>query len=624
MNFLFKGVKRKYLLMLIDFACISFCCFMSSMLLTFFKVIYFNPAKNVWDIAIFSLLSVIGLCLVKTYRVVWRYAQLRNFVNCMCGVLFGLAAYLSLCVYAEYETGEVNFIFSAFVSMVALCVMRIIYAYLHAYLNGKDLEKSGNRVMIVGAGEGGRHICNLMMMDRKSFAPVVFVDDDAEKVGRFVGDVPVKGTTADIPFLVDKMGINEIVIAIPSIKSSDKTRILNICSETLCKVSTLPQLKDYVHSDNLIKQMKPIRIEDLLGRDVVDLDDRQIRDMICNKTCMITGGGGSIGSELTRQIAKMNPKKLIIVDIYENNAYDIQQELRLEYADELDVEVQIASVRDNDKMEAVFDEFRPELVFHAAAHKHVPLMETNPEEAVKNNIFGTLNVAGLAKKYEAQKFVLVSTDKAVNPTNIMGATKRCCEMIVECMSQGKSKTEFVAVRFGNVLGSNGSVIPLFERQISSGGPITVTDPEIIRYFMTIPEAAALILQAATMARGGEIFVLDMGEPVKILQLAENLVKLHGYRPYKDIEIKFTGLRPGEKLFEELLMDEEGLKNTANEKIFIGKQIKVNEGEFFELLSRLKSAADNNDKILVESLLMEIVPTFVRNNQETENKVAQSV
>jgi len=621
-KFLFKGVKRKYLLMFIDFACIAFCCFISSMLLTFFKVIYFNPAKNALDILIFSLLSIIGLCIMRTYRVVWRYAHLRNFANCMLGVFFGLAAYLSLCEYADYETGEINFIFSAFISMVALCFIRIMYAYLYAYFNDKEHEKSGNRVMIIGAGEGGRHICNLMKMDRKSFAPVVFVDDDKDKVGRVIGDVPIKGTTEDIVSLVEEMGINEIVIAIPSIKSSDKTRILNICSETLCKVSTLPNIKDYVHSDNLIKQMKPVKIEDLLGRDVVDLDERQTREMICGKTCMITGGGGSIGSELTRQIAKMNPKKLIIVDIYENNAYDIQQELRFEYADELDIQVQIASVRDSVKMESVFEQFRPELVFHAAAHKHVPLMETNPEEAVKNNIFGTLNVAKLAQKYEAEKFVLVSTDKAVNPTNIMGATKRCCEMIVECMAQNKSKTEFVAVRFGNVLGSNGSVIPLFERQISSGGPITVTDPEIIRYFMTIPEAAALILQAATMARGGEIFVLDMGEPVKILSLAENLVKLHGYKPYKDIEIEFTGLRPGEKLYEELLMDEEGLKNTANEKIFIGKQIEVNEEEFFVLLSQLKTAADNNDKKLVESLLMKIVPTFVRNevSKPAEEKI----
>ena len=386
----------------------------------------------------------------------------------------------------------------------------------------------------------------------------------------------------------------------------------------------MPGLDDYIHGADIKNNIKKVEIEDLLGRDTVKLDTKEISEMRRGKVCMITGGGGSIGSELTRQIAKMSPKKLIIVDIYENNAYDIQQELVRTYKEKLDLSVQIASVRDAVKMEALFKEFKPDLVFHAAAHKHVPLMETNPEEAIKNNVFGTLNTAKLAGKYEVEKFVLVSTDKAVNPTNIMGATKRCCEMVVECMAQSKSKTEFVAVRFGNVLGSNGSVIPLFERQIANGGPVTVTDPNIIRYFMTIPEASSLILQAATLARGGEIFVLDMGEPVKILSLAENLIKLHGYVPHKEIEIKFTGLRPGEKLYEELLMNEEGLKNTANNKIFIGKQIKVDEDKFFENLERLREAANNNDKQNCESILREIVPTFLRKQYKSPEIVKEEI
>ena len=361
--------------------------------------------------------------------------------------------------------------------------------------------------------------------------------------------------------------------------------------------------------DNLLEQARGINVEELLGRDVIRFDNTNVKALVQDRICMVTGGGGSIGSELCRQIAKYKPKQLIIVDIYENNAYDIQQELIRDYGDKLNLNTEIASVRDYQKMELLFEEYHPQLVFHAAAHKHVPLMETNPEEAVKNNIVGTYNVSALADLYKVEKFVLISTDKAVNPTNVMGATKRCCEMIVQDMAQKAKKTKFITVRFGNVLGSNGSVIPLFENQIAKGGPVTVTHPDIIRYFMTIPEAVSLILQAASEANGGEIFVLDMGEPVKILSLAENLIKMHGKKPYKDIKIAFTGLRPGEKLYEELLMSEEGLTETSNKKIFIGKQIEVNEKELLNSLEVIRRLANANDKESVVALLQKIVPTF---------------
>ena len=412
----------------------------------------------------------------------------------------------------------------------------------------------------------------------------------------------------DIPRIAEETGAELIILAMPSVDMQTKKRILGICSETMCEVKKLPYIHELVEG-TLLGQTRKINIEDLLGRDVVRFDSDRSKNLIAGKTCMVTGGGGSIGSELCRQIAALSPAKLVIVDIYENNAYDIQQELLIKYGKGLPLEVHIASVRDLDKMDRIFADVRPELVFHAAAHKHVPLMENDPEEAIKNNVQGTYHCAMLADKYGADKFVLVSTDKAVNPTNVMGASKRCCEMIVQYFAQKHPGTEFVAVRFGNVLGSNGSVIPLFERQIESGGPITVTHPDIIRYFMTIPEAVSLILQAGAMARGGEIFVLDMGEPVKILSLAENLIRLHGKEPYVDINIEFSGLRPGEKLFEELLMDEEGLRKTENEKIFIGRQIDIDSETFREELEDIIECAKHNDGDAVVAKLRKIVPTF---------------
>ena len=402
--------------------------------------------------------------------------------------------------------------------------------------------------------------------------------------------------------------IDEILMALPSIKNNDRREIIKICNSTGVKLKTLPGIYELINGKISINQIRDVEIEDLLGRDPVELNMEGIEEYIKDKVILITGGGGSIGSELCRQIVKFNPKKLVILDIYENGAYDLQMELNFKYPN-IDKDVVIASIREKKRLEEVFEKYNPDVVFHAAAHKHVPLMEANPKEAIKNNVVGTLNLAKTADKYKVKKFVLISTDKAVNPTNIMGATKRMCEMIIQSINK-ESKTEFVAVRFGNVLGSNGSVIPLFKKQIKEGGPITVTHPEINRYFMTIPEAAQLVIQAGSMAKGGEIFILDMGSPVKILDLANDLIRLSGLEPEKDIKIQFTGLRPGEKLYEELLMDEEGMTNTNHKKIFIGKPGKYDFKDICEKVDKLKSCLDKDDEEIFNKV-QEIVPTYNR-------------
>ena len=412
-----------------------------------------------------------------------------------------------------------------------------------------------------------------------------------------------------------KYGITEIIIAIPSASKAEQRKILEICQKVPnCDLKILPGVYQLVNGDVTVSKLRHVEIEDLLGREPVQITTEKIGRYVSDKVVLVTGGGGSIGSELCRQIAMCSPKKLIILDIYENSAYSIQQELLRRYGKRLNLHVLIASVRYSKKIDALFRANRPDVVFHAAAHKHVPLMEISPEEAVKNNVFGTYNVACAADRYGAERFVLISTDKAVNPTNVMGATKRVCEMIVQALAQ-KSKTKFVAVRFGNVLGSNGSVLPLFKEQIAAGGPVTVTDPEIVRFFMTIPEAVQLVLEAGQMGKGGEIFVLDMGKPVKILDLAENLIKLSGLIPYRDIEIKFTGLRPGEKLYEELLMDEEGVRKTGNRKIFIGSPLGLSKDTFFEQLAELKKIAYSNHSENLVQALLDLVPTFTHKEHE---------
>lgn len=467
----------------------------------------------------------------------------------------------------------------------------------------RDLEK----VMIIGAGLAGEKVYREIINSQAVYKEVMcFIDDDRSKLNRTVHGTAIYGGRDKIIEAAEKFAIEEILVAIPSADKKELADILNICKETKCKIKRLPGIYQLLNGDIRISDFKEVEVQDLLGRDPIEVNLEDIMSYVTDKVVMVTGGGGSIGSELCRQIAANQPKQLIIVDIYENNAYDIQLELQKKYPD-LKLEVMIASVRNTKRIESLFERFHPEIVYHAAAHKHVPLMEDSPNEAIKNNVFGTLNVARTASKYKSKRFILISTDKAVNPTNVMGATKRICEMIVQTFNK-KSKTEFVAVRFGNVLGSNGSVIPLFKKQIKAGGPVTVTDPEIIRYFMTIPEAVALVLQAGAYAKGGEIFILDMGKPVKIADMARNLIKLSGYEPDVDIKIEYTGLRPGEKLYEELLMKEEGLQETPNNLIHIGKPIEVEEESFYKKLEILKEKAYEETED-IRPLIKELVPTY---------------
>ena len=466
------------------------------------------------------------------------------------------------------------------------------------------------RLMIVGAGTSATVIMrDLYSNENLKYNVVCFVDDDKSKLNATIGGIKIMGDRYDIPRLAVSENIDEILIAIPSASATEKKKIIEICNETECKVKILPSV-DSMIGDALHNTIRNVQIEDLLAREPIKLDNEGIEGYIKDKVILVTGGGGSIGSELCRQIMKYNPEKLVILDIYENNAYDVQMELNRMYPQN-PPEVIIASVRDRDRLEDIFAKYRPYIVFHAAAHKHVPLMEVSPQEAIKNNVIGTLNVTECADKYGVKRFVMISTDKAVNPTNVMGATKRICEMIVQS-AQKTSKTEFVAVRFGNVLGSNGSVIPLFKRQIENGGPVTLTDKRITRFFMTIPEAAQLVLQSASYAKGGEIFVLDMGEPVKIYDLAKNLIRLSGYKPEEDIKIEVCGLRPGEKLYEELLMDEEGLTDTSHNKIFIGQPITVDRDELMEHIRELDKASETNDNELIKSTIEKVVPTYKRN------------
>ena len=472
---------------------------------------------------------------------------------------------------------------------------------------------SRERIMIIGAGYAGRMILREYHESNKLNDKVVcFIDDNEQKKGFILGGVPIVGGRDKIVEAAEKYNVDKIIFAIPSSTGQNRKEILDICCNTKCKVEIVPgvyQLVDGKYTG--IDKLRKVQIQDLLGRDPVKVNLDEIYKYISGKVVMVTGGGGSIGSELCRQIALANPKTLIIFDIYENNAYDIQQEIKRKYPD-LDLEVLIGSVRNTARLDKVLGKFKPDIVFHAAAHKHVPLMEDSPNEAIKNNVFGTYKMAQAAVKYGVKKFVMISTDKAVNPTNIMGASKRLCEMVVQMMNRQSPNTDFVAVRFGNVLGSNGSVIPLFEKQIAEGGPVTVTHPEITRFFMTIPEAVSLVLQAGYYAKGGEIYVLDMGQPVKIADMARNLIRLSGYEPDFDIKIEYTGLRPGEKLYEELLMDEEGLQDTENKLIHIGKPIEMDDELFKKQLLRLEEAYKTEVENM-KDIVAEIVPTYKRSN-----------
>ncbi len=571
-----------------------------------------------------AAMVVIVLNLLGSYKRTWKNFGLKDYVICAIGII--CAYFMEILGVYIYVGGGVPFVFYVLycaISVASICVMRLMFKISfdiisHAGRRSADIK----RTLIIGGGNTCSAIIKeiYLAQDEKSetqlahFEPVCIVDDNIFKRTAKVRGVPVVGTTYDIPGVVQKYAIEQIIFAIPTCPDDRKQEILNLCSSTNLPVRLVPKLGNLIlnaEQTTILNQIRDINIDDLLGRKAVTFDNEDIKKFVADKVCMVTGGGGSIGSEIVRQLARYNPKMIVIVDIYENNAYDIQQELRMEYGANLDFITLIASVRDYHRMNQIFDTYKPHIVFHAAAHKHVPLMEKSPAEAIKNNVLGTFNVATLALAHDVSRFVMISTDKAVNPTNVMGASKRCCEMIIQYLSQQPDcKTDFVTTRFGNVLGSNGSVIPLFKKQIEQGKPVTVTHPDIIRYFMTIPEAVNLVLEASVLAHGGEIFVLDMGKPVRIVALAENLIRMYGKRPYKDVEIKFTGLRPGEKIKEELLLDEEGLQKTSNELIFIGKHIELDEDSFIKDIHTLKQAADDDDEQGVISALHRIVPTFV--------------
>lgn len=546
----------------------------------------------------------------KLYRSVWRYASANELVNIVGATACASLAQFVYCKFTDNRMPRSYSVLYFFLLTLAICCIRFGYRILRL-INNKRMNLLGKEhcvnVMIIGAGAGGDMILKEIENSRYlSMRAKCIIDDQPGCHGKLMRGVPIVGGRESILDAVGRYSIDEIIFAIPSASVQTRKEILDICKESGCKLRTIPGTYQLINGDVSVSSLKEVEIEDLLGREPIRINTEEVLEHVGGKVVLVTGGGGSIGSELCRQLAAHHPKQLIILDIYENNAYDIQQELIRKYP-ELDLVVLIASVRNKERIDSIFETYRPNIVYHAAAHKHVPLMEDSPHEAIKNNVFGTYKVAQAADRYGVGKFVLISTDKAVNPTNIMGASKRLCEMLIQSMNRS-SRTNYVAVRFGNVLGSNGSVIPLFKKQIVEGGPVTVTHPDIIRYFMTIPEAVSLVLQAGAYAKGGEIFVLDMGEPVKILDLATNLIKLSGYRVGEDIQIVFTGLRPGEKMYEELLMNEEGLKETANKMIFIGKPIEFDEEVFRSQLVELeREAMDENSDI--RAAVEKIVTTY---------------
>ena len=555
--------------------------------------------------------TVVFQLLFHTYDSLWRYADSREYLSLLMAAFCGFFSY-EIVTRFILDVGVISFLLlTAIAALWVLGMLLVRFAYRVG--RGHLLYRQGSHrisMAIVGAGSAGVQLLEEVQNNPDSpYAVQCFFDDDPAKQGKRIRGVPVRGRIRDIPARVKALDIGEIVVAIPSITESRRQEILQELSALdKVKVRVLPSTLDLLSQRPIRTQMRDIQIEDLLGRDPIQLDPAPVDAFLGGKTVMVTGGGGSIGAELCRQIVKHDPRRLVIVDIYENNAYDIQQELLYKYGGRLDLAVEIASIRDRERLRQLFARYRPEVVFHAAAHKHVPLMEQSPQEAVRNNVFGTLNLARTADEYGVAKFIQISTDKAVNPTSVMGATKRMCEMIVQSM-KGRSSTVFAAVRFGNVLGSNGSVVPLFKRQIAGGGPVTVTDKRIIRYFMTIPEAAQLVLQAGAMARQNELYVLDMGRPVKILDLAENLIRLSGYTPYRDIDIVETGLRPGEKLYEELLIASRDIEKTENDQIFIERQPLVTPEELQAKLAVLAAALEKNDPSVIRDALHQVVPTF---------------
>lgn len=614
---MFKNINRKILyrillLMLVDMIIIT----LSGPMAIYVRYEFsFEPRaiefiEDIFCYLPFNLVITVAVFVMcRLYQGIWKYASASDLVNVILGCGVSAATQWAGMRLMRLEFPRSYPIMYFVILTMGIGVFRFMYRIL-GYVQSKRegiLRTGRKNTMIIGAGEAGytllKELQNSRFVDRNVCC---IVDDDPGKKGKYLRGVLVAGSRQDICRLAAEYEIDEIMIAIPSASHAALQEVLNICNQTGCKLKVLPGIYQLVNGEVSVSKLRNVEIEDLLGREPVDTKVDSIMDYVSGRTILVTGGGGSIGSELCRQIARHEPKRLIIFDIYENNAYDIQQELKKNYPD-LDLVVLIGSVRNTHRINYVFEQYRPDIVYHAAAHKHVPLMEDSPNEAIKNNVLGTYKTVQAADRYHTSRFVLISTDKAVNPTNIMGASKRLCEMIIQMMNH-RSQTEFVAVRFGNVLGSNGSVIPLFKKQIEEGGPVTVTHPDVIRYFMTIPEAVSLVLQAGAQAKGGEIFVLDMGKPVKIMDLALNLIRLSGYRPYEDIDIKITGLRPGEKLYEELLMREEGLQSTENELIHIGKPIEFDEKQFLMQLKDLDELS-RQDNPRIKEKVMEIIPTY---------------
>lgn len=602
---------RRFFLFLTDTFLLNACVYLSLIMRFDVGIVSIEPQyinNYVDNMLFYTIISLLIFWVFRLYHSLWQYASIAEVYriaeacitvevvhflsNKMVGNMLPRSCYFNAAIYL----------------IIAICASRFMYRMIRTVLNKYRNIKTSNNVMIIGAGEA----TNVIMREIQSSSYLAnsniacIIDDDRRKVGKYIRGVKVIGTRDKIKEAAKLYDIDEIIFAIPSASNEVKRDILNICKETDCTLKILPGVYQMVDGEINVNSIRNVDVLDLLGRDPIEVDIESIMGYVKDKVIMVTGGGGSIGSELCRQLVSHKPKQLIIFDIYENNAYDIQQELKINYPD-ANVVTLIGSIRNVSRLESVFAQYKPDIVYHAAAHKHVPLMEVSPDEAVKNNVVGTWNVARMADKYGVKKFVMISTDKAVNPTNVMGATKRICEMIVQTYNE-ISKTDFVAVRFGNVLGSNGSVIPLFKRQIEAGGQVTVTDPNIIRYFMTIPEAVSLVLQAGAYAKGGEIFILDMGEPVKIDDLAKNLIRLSGYTLGVNMEIKYTGLRPGEKLYEELLMKEEGLQETDNKLIHIGKPIEFDKENFFDNLEKLKEEAYSETGNIRESL-KKVVDTY---------------
>ncbi len=602
---------RRFFLFVTDTFLLNACVYLSLIMRFDVGIVSIEPqyiSNYVENMIPYTIMSLMIFWIFRLYHSLWQYASIAEVYRIAeACITVEVVHFLSNKIIGNMLPRSCYFN-AAIYLIITICASRFMYRMIRTVLNKYRNIKTSNNVMIIGAGEA----TNVIMREIQSSSYLAnsniacIIDDDRRKVGKYIRGVKVIGTRDKIKEAAKLYDIDEIIFAIPSASNEVKRDILNICKETDCTLKILPGVYQMVDGEINVNSIRNVDVLDLLGRDPIEVDIESIMGYVKDKVIMVTGGGGSIGSELCRQLVSHKPKQLIIFDIYENNAYDIQQELKINYPD-ANVVTLIGSIRNVSRLESVFAQYKPDIVYHAAAHKHVPLMEVSPDEAVKNNVVGTWNVAKMADKYGVKKFVMISTDKAVNPTNVMGATKRICEMIVQTYNE-ISKTDFVAVRFGNVLGSNGSVIPLFKRQIEAGGPVTVTDPNIIRYFMTIPEAVSLVLQAGAYAKGGEIFILDMGEPVKIDDLAKNLIRLSGYTLGVNMEIKYTGLRPGEKLYEELLMKEEGLQETDNKLIHIGKPIEFDKEHFFDNLETLKEESYSETGNIRE-YLKKVVDTY---------------